>query len=1246
MGASETSFGPSASLELIAVDIQRSKLTPVSNIPSSHKFCAIEWGLPSRAHPFGLIASGLADGTVRIFDAAPLIRQNAGSVNDESTAVVYGSATTTKRHTGPVKSLSFNSFLPTRLATGGADGQVLVWDFNNVSAGPIARPLAESQATSNITQKEEITAIAWNRKVEHVLGTATNSGLLKVWDSNQGKRVLSIRNPRGRLRCSALEWHPEIATQIILACDEDQDSGATLWDLRNASAPVMSYTHHGPNGVSAMSWCPHDSDMLLTSSRDSRTVAVSVSTGEVLSEAPKTANWNFDVKWSPRIPGMYLSSSQDGTIAVNALMTTTTGPSVSSETANALAESFGEMAGGFQVGVQDQSPRAVDKPRVSYNLNRPPKWLKRPVSVSFGFGGRQTSLSSKGAGKVDIESFDESFSGLREACVELDTILLDMTADDPSPALRWCQQASAGSESAKDQMAWDALGMVFRQDCRRLVLKYLGFEPPSIEAGDDITMPVYGLPLSHALAIPVRSAPREIRTVSETLLNRADDIDAVTNGTGALNLDRPAPWEVTETRSGHDEVKASILDGDDSLAEVEETPTNKTNGVPGSKSQAGTSGSFVGKTREEIDVLVKKSVIVGDFKTAVEACLHVGRTADALIIAHAGGPDLWLETQAEYISNAGLSAGASIVGAIAGPKTKMDAYIRDAGNSGKESWKEALAVLMTYCPGEEISEACSSLGQRLLIAQNEAAALFCFICAGNTRMATTLWMRYRPLMAKPTSVMMADRIQRLSALVQKVRLLTAASTLGAGERQIGAVKALDEVSGSVLCEYGALLASQGDASLAVMYLSNLDANYTCMYGSAEMIQAHASEQLAMDDSATAASHNVASSSTPAYHPYNTGYSDSTYAYGNDGYSPGQAYGVASQPQYGAVSGALPPAPMAVPAPSFGATPPGPERYSSSLPPIPSNPVASRPTPPSVFASGAPSAERPFYDASAAYASVPAYGQDMYRAPPPPAPIVPAAIGAPSTGSYASPIPAGTAATAPLAPPPVGGRTAAPPIQGGTYGLEPPMGVVNTNLGLQTQSLAAPAPPPPPPNDATSSPPMSYHAKARPGSGASLPPSAEVAVAEQRRSRPMSSSGTPGGPPRRSTSTSSSLSALGSETVLLEKADVSKVPADQQVIVNSFRGAYMYALNQNSSPSYKRKMADVNKKLGRLLAGLNAGLVEAPVVELLIEVGSSIEKGNYDQATTVVKTLTKQHWDQNAQWIRGLKRLIDCVLTGR
>ena len=63
------------------------------------------------------------------------------------------------------------------------------------------------------------------------------------------------------------------------------------------------------------------------------------------------------------------------------------------------------------------------------------------------------------------------------------------------------------------------------------------------------------------------------------------------------------------------------------------------------------------------------------------------------------------------------------------------------------------------------------------------------------------------------SAIMANRIERLVVLVQNVCFLTSAVLLGNGEREICAVQKLDEVSGSVLYEYGVLLDVQGDAFL-------------------------------------------------------------------------------------------------------------------------------------------------------------------------------------------------------------------------------------------------------------------------------------------------------------------------------------------------------------------------------------------------------------------------------------------------
>lgn len=1242
-GSTDPSFGNGASLEIISVDTQRSKLVPLSDVPAPDKFCSIDWAIPSRAYPAGLIAGGLADGTVRVWDAASLIRTIQGK-KDESTAVIFGGSADTKRHSGPVRGLAFNPFFPTRLASGSADGQVLVWDLAKPSAGASARPPAGQSTASNMGPKEEVSAISWNRKVQHILGSATSSGTMNVWDLKQSKRVISIRNPRGRLRCSSLAWHPDIPTQIVICCEEDESTGAVLWDLRNATAPILSYSHHGMKGVVSSHWCPHDSDLLLTSSRDSRTAVVSVSSGEIVSEAPQTANWNFDVKWSPRVPGLYLASSFDGRITVNSLMTTTTASSVSSETANALAESFGEMAGGFQSGVADQSPRSVEAQRVTYSYSRPPKWLKRPVSLSFGFGGWRASVVSKEENLVSIESYQENFPGLKDGINELDNMLMQLTSDDPSSAQNWCEEAGGEAETPREKMAWDALSIMFQTDCRRKLLQYLGFELPPLDAGDDIAMPVYGVAHSQPLAVPVRPVPPGASDVLENRVDSASAVDSLANGAGVMNLDGPAPWEVSDAVDDSANAKDSILDGDDTTNGTDESQLNKPNGV--TTEQVNMTKSFAGKSRNELDVFIKKSVIVGDFRSAVDACVHVGRPADALIIAYAGGPDLWAQTQAEYLSQATVSSCLSVVGAIAGPKSKMDSYIREAAESVEGSWKEALAVLLTYGSVEDIAESCTALGQRLLLNEDHAAALFCFICAGNTRMATTIWMRDRPSTAKATSVMRAHRIERLTHLVQKVRLINTASALCNGEREIGAVRALDEVSGSVLCEYGALLAAQGDVSLAVTYLSNLDPSYACVYGSAELIQTQASESLAMTDSSNGAVLGASNYEAPTQNLYRATY--------NDPYSASPAYGVLPPQQpigappdmAAALSMPAPPASVSVSAPPPYGDNSG-ISYTANMPPLPTAPATTLPRPGNVFSSTASTAARSVYDPSTAYAAAPTYDHNTYQPPPTPGPAPTSNPVVAPVNQYHSSMPAPPTPPVPVAPMSVGEGRLVAPLPGSGYGGEVQPPALMDPYGMQSQMFSPPPPPPPPPPmDDSVPPPMPYHTKAKPGSGASLPPSAEVAVDKTRQSRVLSTSGTPGGPPRRSGSTSSSLSALGMETVLLDKADMSKIPSNQQVIVKSLRGAYSYALNRNRSPIYKKKMDDVSKRLGRLVAGLNAGLVEGAVVELLVEIGMAIEKGNYDQASVVVTTLTKQYWESNSQWIQGLKRLIDCVLTGR
>lgn len=52
-----------------------------------------------------------------------------------------------------------------------------------------------------------------------------------------------------------------------------------------------------------------------------------------------------------------------------------------------------------------------------------------------------------------------------------------------------------------------------------------------------------------------------------------------------------------------------------------------------------------------VDESIQRALVVGDYKAAVAQCAAANRMADALVIAHVGGPSLWESTRNLYLKN-------------------------------------------------------------------------------------------------------------------------------------------------------------------------------------------------------------------------------------------------------------------------------------------------------------------------------------------------------------------------------------------------------------------------------------------------------------------------------------------------------------------------------------------------------------------------------------------------------------------
>jgi len=71
-----------------------------------------------------------------------------------------------------------------------------------------------------------------------------------------------------------------------MANDDDQNPSFYIWDLRNPDYPVATFSDIHYNGILSVSWCLSDSNLVVSSAKDYRTVVVNFKTGEQILEFP------------------------------------------------------------------------------------------------------------------------------------------------------------------------------------------------------------------------------------------------------------------------------------------------------------------------------------------------------------------------------------------------------------------------------------------------------------------------------------------------------------------------------------------------------------------------------------------------------------------------------------------------------------------------------------------------------------------------------------------------------------------------------------------------------------------------------------------------------------------------------------------------------------------------------------------------------------------------------------------------
>jgi protein transport protein SEC31 len=118
----------------------------------------------------------MVDGTIHVWDPAQLAFGNA-----EASLLV-----SVAQHQGSIQGLQFNPHRESShlLASGGSDGEVFVMALDRPDQPNVFIP---APPPNQVRHTADITRVAWNSQVAHILASSAQNGSCIVWDLRQKK---------------------------------------------------------------------------------------------------------------------------------------------------------------------------------------------------------------------------------------------------------------------------------------------------------------------------------------------------------------------------------------------------------------------------------------------------------------------------------------------------------------------------------------------------------------------------------------------------------------------------------------------------------------------------------------------------------------------------------------------------------------------------------------------------------------------------------------------------------------------------------------------------------------------------------------------------------------------------------------------------------------------------------------------------------------------------------------------------
>eukprot|EP00579_Thalassiosira_antarctica_P000907 CAMPEP_0201876878 /NCGR_PEP_ID=MMETSP0902-20130614/8436_1 /ASSEMBLY_ACC=CAM_ASM_000551 /TAXON_ID=420261 /ORGANISM="Thalassiosira antarctica, Strain CCMP982" /LENGTH=1129 /DNA_ID=CAMNT_0048404213 /DNA_START=68 /DNA_END=3457 /DNA_ORIENTATION=+ len=430
--------------------------TLLGSVKTATRFGSLAWSKGDVSS--SILAGGMLDGTVNLYKPSALLGAGGGKVPSDDALLA-----SVQQHKGAaVSALKFNPHAdsPNLLATGGSTGQV--WMMDIASQTNVVDVYSPNGDENGCNLGGEVTQVAWNSQVSHILASSSANGSVVVWDLRQKKPWCELR-VESNCPVSDIAWNPTQGLHMMTA--SEGGGGLKLWDLRaSTSMPLTTLEGGHAGGVLSMDWCPHDDTLLVSCGNDNRTLLWDLYSLQPIAEIPSTdadastvaqnqqtggdfyggglgssQQKRYDVSWSPCRRGVISTCSFDRKVQAHSVI--------------GLATKCG----------------------------RPPKWMSPASGVSCGFGGAVVSISNNN----DANSQQQRFVKIDTVVEHPELVAVSETFEsefEEKDCIAYCHDMATRSTDAYESQVWSFMQIMFETNAREELLSYLGFDPEKIHS--------------------------------------------------------------------------------------------------------------------------------------------------------------------------------------------------------------------------------------------------------------------------------------------------------------------------------------------------------------------------------------------------------------------------------------------------------------------------------------------------------------------------------------------------------------------------------------------------------------------------------------------------------------------------------------------------------------------------------------------------------------------------------------------